>query len=84
MKWRRFGEDRIIGSLRQVHVVAFCRKPAISDATFHKWRAKYVGMDISDAMRLRQLEVENARLRKKAAEHALDNSILRGVLPKNF
>lgn len=87
MKRSRFSEEQIIGILRQteagMRVVDLCRKHGISDATFHKWR-KYGGMDVSDAMRLRQLEEENSRLRKMVAEQALDISILKDVLSKNF
>lgn len=84
MKRSRFSEEQIIGILRQaeagMRVVDLCRKHGISDATFYKWRAKYGGMDVSDAMRLRQLEEENSRLRKMGAEQALDISILKDVL----
>lgn len=65
-----------------MRVVDLCRRHGISDATFYKWRPKYGGMDVSDAMRLRQLEEENARLRKMVAEQALDISILKDVLSK--
>ncbi|WP_300926861.1 transposase, partial [uncultured Desulfovibrio sp.] len=75
MKRSRFSEEHIIGILRQaeagMRVVDLCRRHGISDATFYKWRPKYGGMDVSDAMRLRQLEEENARLRKMVAEQAL-------------
>ena len=67
-----------------MRVVDLCRKYGISDATFYKWRARYGGMDVSDTMRLRQLEDENAKLRKVVAEQALDISILKDVLSKNF
>ncbi len=86
MKRSRFSEEHIIGILRQaeagMRVVDLCRRHGISDATFYKWRPKYGGMDVSDAMRLRQLEEENARLRKMVAEQALDISILKDVLSK--
>ena len=70
MKRSRFSEEQIIGILRQaeagMRVVDLCRRHGISDATFCKWRARYGGMDVSDAMRLRRLEEESARLGKMA------------------
>ena len=88
MKRSRFSEEQTIGILRQagagIRVVDLCRRHGISDATFYKWRARYGGMDVSDAMRLRRLEGENARLRKMVAGQAPDISILRNVLSKNF
>ena len=66
-----------------VYPAPWCQN-GISDATFYKWRAKFGGMDISDAKRLRQLEEENSRLKKMVAEQALDISILKDVLSKNF
>ena len=56
-----------------------CRKHGISSATFYKWKAKFGGMDVSDAKRLRALEDENAKLKKLLAEAMLDNAILKDV-----
>jgi putative transposase len=60
-----------------------CRKHGISSASFYKWKAKYGGLDVSDARRLKTLEEENARLKKLLAEAMLDNAILKDVAEKN-
>jgi len=60
-----------------------CRKHGISEATFYKYKAKYGGMDISDARKLKALEDENAKLKKLLAEAMLDNAILKDVASKN-
>ena len=88
MKRSRFIEELIIGILRQaeaaVRVADLCRQSGISDATFYKWRSKFGGMNISDAKRLRQLEEENARLKRLVGEQALDIVVLKDVISKNF
>lgn len=61
-----------------------CRKHGISSATFYKWKAKYGGMDVSDARRLRALEVENSKLKKLLAETMLDNAILKDIAAKKW
>ncbi len=61
-----------------------CRKHGISDATYYKWKAKYGGLEVSEARRLRQLEDENRRLKQIVAEQALDLQALKTVLAKKF
>lgn len=88
MKRSRFSEEQIIGILKQaeagVKVQDLCRQNGISDATFYKWRAKYGGLEVSEARRLKQLEDENARLKKLVADLMLDNTMLKDVASKNF
>jgi len=88
MKRSRFSEERIIGILKEHRVgakaVDLCRRHGVSDATFYKWRSKYGGMDISDAKRLKALEIENAKLKKLLAEQMMDVSSLKEMLAKNF
>jgi len=83
MKRNRFTDEQIIGFLRQAEagmsVKELCRKEGFSDATFYKWRAKFGGMEASDAKRLRDLETENSRLKKLLAEAHLDIQALKGV-----
>jgi putative transposase len=83
MKRSRFTDEQIIGFLRQAEagmpVKELCRKEGFSDATFYKWRAKFGGMEASDAKRLRDLEAENGRLKKLLAEAHLDIQSLKGV-----
>ena len=88
MKKSRFSEEQIIGILKEHQAGAraadLCRKYGVSDATFYKWRAKYGGMEVSDAKKLKALEAENARLKKLLAESMMDVSTLREMLGKNF
>lgn len=86
MRRGRFTEDQIIGVLREyeagVKTAELCRKHGISDATFYNWKAKYGGMTVSEAARLRTLEDENRRLKKLLAESMLDVSALKDLLGK--
>jgi putative transposase len=78
MRRSRFGEEQIIGILREHETGAttaeVCRRHGISDATFYKWKAKYGGMEVSDAKKLKGLEDENRRLKTLLAEAMLDNA----------
>jgi putative transposase len=88
MKRSRFSEEQIIGILREqeagMSTADVCRKHGISSATFYKWKAKYGGLEVSEARRLKALEDENARLKKLLAEAMLDNAILRDVATKKW
>ncbi len=88
MKGSRFTEEQIIGILREQEsgskTADVCRRHGVSEATFYKWKAKLGGMDVSDARRLRQLEEENARLKKLLADAMLDNAVLKDVASKKW
>jgi putative transposase len=81
MKKSRYNETQIIGFIKEaeagVPVVELCRRHGFSDASFYKWRAKYGGMEVSDAKRLRDVESENTRLKKLLAEAHLDIEALK-------
>ena len=85
---KRFSEEQIIGFLREadkgVAVKDLCRRHGFSDASYYLWRSKYGGMDVSDARRLKELEAENARLKKLLAEAELDKSMLKEIAEGNF
>jgi putative transposase len=85
---KRFSEEQIIKVLKEAEAGAgtgdLCRSHGISPATFYKWKAKYGGMDVSDARKLRVLESENGRLKKMLAELMLDNAILKDVNSKKW
>ena len=76
MRKSRYTDEQIIGFIKQAEaglpIKELCRKGGFSEATFYKWRAKYGGMDVPDARKLRELEVENNKLKKLLAEAHLD------------
>jgi putative transposase len=88
MRKTRFTEAQIIGILREHEAGAatadVCRKNGVSSATFYKWKAKYGGLDVSEAKRLRTLEDENRRLKKLLAETMLDNAMLKDIATKKW
>jgi putative transposase len=88
MKRSRFTEEQIIGILREqetgVPVADLCRKHGLSSPTFYKWKAKFGGMDVSEARRLKALEDENAKLKRLLADAILDNVALKDLLGKKW
>lgn len=88
MKRSRFSEEQIIAILREQEAgqktADVCRRHGISDATFYEWKAKYGGLEVSEAKRLKSLEDENARLKKLLAEAMLDNAMLKDIASKEW
>jgi putative transposase len=88
MKRNRFSEEQIIGILKEheagVSVADLCRKHGVSDASIYKWKAKFGGMDVSEAKRLRALEDENGKLKRMLADAMLDNVALKDLLGKKW
>jgi putative transposase len=88
MKKSRFSEEQVVAILKEqesgVKTADVCRRHGISSATFFKWKAKYGGLEVSDAKRLKALEDENAKLKKLLAEAMLDNAMLKDVASKKW
>jgi len=88
MKRSRFSETQIISILKQadagLSVKEVCRKHGISDATFYNWKSKYGGMSASELKRLREIEEENAKLKRMYAELALENTALKDLIEKKL
>lgn len=88
MKRNRFTEEQIIGISKEdeagVSVADLCRKHGVSDASIYKWKAKFGGMDVSEAKRLRTLEDENTKLNRLLADAMLDNAAPKDLLGKQW
>jgi len=88
MKRSRFSDEQIIGVLKEQEVGAVtadvCRRHGISEATFYKWKAKFGGLEVTEAKRLRTLEDENAKLKKLLAEAMLDIAVLKDISSKKW
>jgi putative transposase len=84
----RFTEEQIIGVLKEAEagmkVAEVCRKYGISDATYYNWKAKFGGLTVSEAQRLKALEAENAKLKRLLAEAMLDNAALKDVVGRKW
>ena len=88
MKRSRFSETQIIGILKEADagmpVKEICRKYGISDATYYAWKKKYGGLEVSDVRRLRELEAENAKLKRMYADLSLENDALKDLISKKL
>ena len=87
MKRTRFSEEKIIGVLKEAEAgmktADLARRHGVSEATIYNWKAKYGGLEVSEARRLRELEGENAKLKRLLADTMLDNVVLKDLLGKN-
>lgn len=85
---KRFTESQIVAAIKKqeggIPVKEICREIGISDATFYNWKAKYGGMEASDVSRLRELERENAELKKMFAEMSLENRAMKNLIEKKL
>jgi len=88
MRGKRFTEEQIIGILKEADaglpLAELCRKYGMSNATFYNWKAKYGGLTVSEARRLKSREEENRKLKTIVADLTLDNQALKAVVSKNF
>jgi len=88
MRKSRFNESQIIAIIKEheagARVEDLCRRHGVSGTTLYKWKARYGGLDVSEAKKLRALEDENRRLKKLLAEQMLDNAALKDLVGKNF
>ncbi|MBQ39353.1 MAG: hypothetical protein CME04_23465 [Gemmatimonadaceae bacterium] len=88
MKRKQFTEEQIIAVLKEaksgLKVADLVRKHGIAEGTYYRWKAKYGGMDVSDAKRLKQMDEENRRLKRIVADQALDIQMLKDVASKNW
>lgn len=84
---QRFLESQILSVLKEgesgIKVADLCRKHGICEGTFFRWKSKYGGMELSDVRRMKELEIENNRLKRLVAQYALENEAMREVLKKN-
>ena len=85
---KRFTEEQIIGFLREAEaglaVAELCRRHGFSEGSYYRWRSKFGGMNVSDAKRLKELETENARLKRLLAESMLENEVTKEALRKKW
>ena len=85
---KRYTEEQIIGAIKEhesgVKVDDICRRLSISSGTFYNWRSKYVGLEVNEAKRLRELEVENNKLKRLLAEKMLEAEAMKDVLSKKW
>ena len=88
MKKKRYTEEQIVGIVRRVEngtgVAEVCRECGVSEATVHRWRKKYGGMEVSEVRRMKQLEMENKQLKNIVAQQAMDIDALKGLLSKKW
>ena len=88
MKKTRYTEEQIVGIVRRVEngtgIAEICRECGISEATVHRWKKKYGGMEVSEVKRMKQLEMENNQLKNIVAQQAMDIDGLKGLLSKKW